>query len=296
MSKLKILIAIDEPELAKLVIYTAYNLINRNNFEITLLNIDENTVEQEEYFYKAPQKFIEHEAEKSDFAYLEDFLEKSEVDYKGFIYREGNAAENIINMAENDGYDLVIVGSHNKHVLQRFFLGSVSYKVAKYCKSSVMVIKPSELSIINDNQDYSVLFAADSSQYSENASRRLSDFLNKKRAEVTILNVCPPIQETIPADAYVYTDIARIMEESQNIAEDILKDIYIDMARQGINVIKKYHVTGDPALAIIEEAEINKSNLIVTGSHVKTGLAEWIIGSVSSRVVEYSPTSVLIIK
>lgn len=294
MDKIKVLMAIDEPNLARIIVHTACNLINKNNSEITLLNVNETSVPGEYYFINSPQKFIEHEAEKSDFAYIENYLETEGFNYKGFIYREGPAGDNIIDMSEN--YDLIVVGSHNKHAVQRFLLGSASYKVSRLSKASVLVIKPTDISNVEESENYSVLFATDSSDYSEYASNNLGKFIDKKRATVSILNVTPPIQEIIPTDAYIYTDITRIMEEIELVAKEVIRGTAINIARQGITIEKKYYVSGNTASTIIKEAKKGQSKLIVMGSHGKTNIPDWLMGGVSSKVYENSPISVLIIK
>lgn len=295
MEKLKVLIAIDDPNFAKTIIHTACSIINKKNSEVTLLNVEEITTAEDEYFYKEPEKFIEHEAEKSDFAYLENFLEnQKDLEYKGFIYQEGNAADNILAIAEKENYDLIVLGSHNKHGFERFFLGSASYKVSRMSKCSVLVIKP-EFEIV-DSEPYSVLFATDGSELSSYVSSHVSKFLDKNRAEVDLLNVVALIQDIIPADTYVYANIDKIIEESNQVSDEILKNTAIDLLRQGLNIKKRYHVNGIPAETILDEAENNNSDLIVLGSHSFGGNSRWLLGSVSSGVYEYSHIPVLIVK
>jgi len=119
MAKTRILIAVDDPIQAKLLVQSAYNLIDRKNSEVTLLNVIETTVAEENIFYSEPEKFIEHEAEKADFSLLENFLENSDVDYKGFIYKEGNAAHTIAEFTDKNDCDLLVIGSHGKNIIER---------------------------------------------------------------------------------------------------------------------------------------------------------------------------------
>ena len=294
MEKLKVLIAIDDPELAKIIVNTACSFIDKNNSEITLINIEEISLSEEEYFYRKPEKFIEHEAEKSDFAFIENSLENEGYNYKGFLYKEGNASKVIIDTAQKDNYDLIVVGSHNKHTFERLFLGSVSYKVSKYSKKPVLVVKPTP--ILKKNLSYNVLFCTDGSEYSSYASQNIGKFIDKKRANISILNVTFEMEQIIPPDAYIYIDMAKIIEESNLISQGILREAAVDIAKQGFTVCKKYHLSGDPASAIINEAKEENVDLLVLGSHGQAGIADWLLGSASSRVFEYSPVPVLIIK
>ncbi|MNY69224.1 putative universal stress protein [compost metagenome] len=54
----------------------------------------------------------------------------------------GEAASAILDLAEAEKSDLVVVGSHGKSGIQRFLLGSVSEQVVRYAPCSTLVIKP----------------------------------------------------------------------------------------------------------------------------------------------------------
>ncbi len=53
----------------------------------------------------------------------------------------GDAREDIVEMASEWQADLIVVGSHGKHGLQRLLLGSVSESVARHAKCSVEIIR-----------------------------------------------------------------------------------------------------------------------------------------------------------
>jgi nucleotide-binding universal stress UspA family protein len=55
--------------------------------------------------------------------------------------REGDPAEVIIDVAQEEGADLIIVGARGLSGLQRFLLGSVSSKLSHHSPTSVMVVR-----------------------------------------------------------------------------------------------------------------------------------------------------------
>lgn len=57
------------------------------------------------------------------------------------IELEGPAAERIADLAENDGYDLVAVGSRGRNAVARVFLGSVADRLVHSCKKPVLVAR-----------------------------------------------------------------------------------------------------------------------------------------------------------
>lgn len=296
MVKTRILIAIDEPNWAKTIVHYTYNFIDRKNSEITLLNVIETNITEENYFYSKPEKFIEHESEKSNFAFLENFLENSEVDYKGFIYKEGNVANIIVKLAEKGEYDLVVIGSHNKNAIERLLLGSVAYKVTRFAKSSILVINSRCHLDTSKIKPFSVLMGVDMSDDSFCSAEKLPKFIDKDRANITLLNVTMQPSLIIPPDAYIYIDMDKIIKESNSVSENLLELISRKLEENNVKVVKKYHIEGEIASVIIDEAEKNNHNLIVVGSHGRGNISRWFLGSVSTKVYEHARQPVLIIK
>lgn len=57
------------------------------------------------------------------------------------IFREGDPATEILELAQEEGVGLIVVGSHGRHGVRRFLLGSVSSRVISHAPCSVLVIK-----------------------------------------------------------------------------------------------------------------------------------------------------------
>jgi len=53
---------------------------------------------------------------------------------------------------------------------------------------------------------------------------------------------------------------------------------------------------GDPRETLIEVARTERADLVVVGSHGRTGLDRLLMGSVASHVVTHAPCSVLVVK
>jgi nucleotide-binding universal stress UspA family protein len=63
--------------------------------------------------------------------------------------RIGKPADEILEVAREVGADLIIVGSHNLHGLERLIVGSVSEKIVRDAKCSVEVARPKEYADVN---------------------------------------------------------------------------------------------------------------------------------------------------
>jgi len=57
------------------------------------------------------------------------------------IMKEGNVANEVVKLAKKEKYNLVIVGSKGLGVTTRFFLGSVSNKLANNSPCSILIVK-----------------------------------------------------------------------------------------------------------------------------------------------------------
>ena len=57
---------------------------------------------------------------------------------------EGNAADVILKVSENEDIDLIVIASSGKHMLDRFLLGSVTEKAVRHTKVPILVIPNDE--------------------------------------------------------------------------------------------------------------------------------------------------------
>jgi nucleotide-binding universal stress UspA family protein len=67
-------------------------------------------------------------------------LKKKDIPVKTVV-RQGNAAEVILETAKKMRVSLIVIGSHGRHGVERFLLGSVSTNVVEHADRPVMVVK-----------------------------------------------------------------------------------------------------------------------------------------------------------
>jgi nucleotide-binding universal stress UspA family protein len=88
-------------------------------------------------------------------------------------------------------------------------------------------------------------------------------------------------------------DLAKMEAELIADADKKLREI---VAKQGTSTVpvETRAVLGDPFWEICQAAEQEPADLIVTGSHGRTGLAHVLLGSVAERVVRHASCPVLV--
>jgi nucleotide-binding universal stress UspA family protein len=73
-------------------------------------------------------------------AYVENAGRAANVEVESIIL-EGKPANEILDFAERSDIDLIVMGTHGKTGIQRFFIGSVSENVVRHSKRAVLVVR-----------------------------------------------------------------------------------------------------------------------------------------------------------
>jgi len=71
--------------------------------------------------------------------YLNKYFQGADVSGKVLV---GYPAEEIINLAEDENADLIIMGTHGRKGIDRILFGSVAEKIVKNAKCPVLTIRP----------------------------------------------------------------------------------------------------------------------------------------------------------
>ena len=108
--------------------------------------------------------------------------------------------------------------------------------------------------------------------------------------------------------AYAPVSDARLRAERRDAPEDVqwainprqevevsLSDA-AELAREAGVKVNTYAREGDPADAILDVAEEQKSDLVILGNKGMTGAKRFLLGSVPNKVSHHAPCSVLIIR
>jgi nucleotide-binding universal stress UspA family protein len=97
----------------------------------------------------------------------------------------------------------------------------------------------------------------------------------------------------------MYAPVAAEMEilrrEEEKRAHAFLDGIQRELDSAGIKAETRV-LNGDPRFALVDAARDSKADLLVVGSHGRTGVKKLLLGSVASHVVTHAPCSVLVVK
>jgi nucleotide-binding universal stress UspA family protein len=138
-----------------------------------------------------------------------------------------------------------------------------------------------------------ILLAVDHSKFSDAAVRSVVNRANPKDTEVRIVNV-PEMPTHLEGETF-YGGIDAAFEREAKRSKALIAKISQVLRAKGFKV-SVASGGGDPRQTIIDVAAKWKADLIVLGSHGRSGLNRFLMGSVSEAVARHAPCSVEIVR
>ena len=200
----------------------------------------------------------------------------------------GAAVESILDQAEKEEYDLIILGSHGKKGIQRW-LGSVSREVLDAADLPVYISK-------NKNLSNKILFTTDGSETSYTVTEQAIKTLNLSGKEVYLCTVTENPDLLFLEGTLDSNWMMAIRTQQEIYSEHAVKKILELFERYNIEVKQSRILEGTPAKSIIGYAEEISADLIVLGSGLKTKMQNFLLDSVSKRVVEHTKSDTIVFR
>lgn len=135
-----------------------------------------------------------------------------------------------------------------------------------------------------------ILVAVDGSQSSDVATHVFSGRPWPEGSQVRVISVVQPFRPDIP-EAGLALDYEQLSAPLLETAQQLVDGVAAVLRRLGSTVETKVR-RGDPRFEIVDEAKEWRADLIVVGSHGRTGIERWLLGSVAEYVVRHAPCSV----
>ncbi len=273
----KIIVPIDFSEYSEFALEAAAILAKKNNAEIFALHMLEMsnavytaTGESQQpkmlfYLRLAEQKFQEFLSR--------DYLEGIKVTP---IVKNFKVFSEVSEVAEEQGADLIVMGSHGVSGFTEVFVGSNTEKVVRHSKLPVLVIKqkPGHLDFEN------VVYASDFSEQSVDVYKRALKTLGED-SKINLLYV------NVPGENFKST-----AEMEQDVANFLMK------AEGNVNNLNKVHYVSDYSIqkGIINFSNVFGADLIVMPTHGRKGLAHFFEGSISEDMANRANLPVMTFK
>jgi len=199
------------------------------------------------------------------------------------ILEEGEPSTRIIDIADAHNRELIIMGRRGLSHLERAFVGSVTQRVIGQGHSDVVVV-PKESPLAWKK----ILVATDGSAYSHAAVERAIRFALSYGGEIEVVSVVD-----VPSE--LYGDAPGLVESLIDKAKGYAAAAAKTVAEAGISV-NPHVLEGLPYEVIPELARKLGAQVIVVGSHGRTGMRRLLMGSVAEKIIGFASCPVLVAK
>ena len=284
----KLLLATDGSVFSEGAIREAIRLAKKCSSRLSAISVIETNPEYETI---APQLLEKSEkAAREHLASVKVQAKKEGVDCATSIIEGQDSYNYISEEAAKNKMSMIILGRRGRTGLKRLAMGSTVARVIGHAPCNVLVVPRAAVLEFK-----SIVLAMDGSPYSTAAASEAIGLAKKNNSKLTVISVVPAELAT-PTDVdFSAAGMELLAEKEMQAAEKNAKAVKEAAQKVGV-AVQAFIMTGKPADAIIETAKDKAADLIIVGSHGRTGIARLLMGSVAERVIVMSSCAVLVVK
>ena len=201
----------------------------------------------------------------------------------------GRAHAGIVEIAGQSGTDLIVLGMHRENVFEDMFRGTTVERIIRAGSVPVLLVRDR---VAGSYQR--IMVAVDFSLH----SRRAVEFATKfaPQAEIDLVHAYH-----VPFKGFIYgggTDREVREQHERQLQKMIDEEMALFLADRGRETarLKAVVLEGSPHEVIHQQVDRLQPDLLVVGTHGRTGVAHAVLGSVAEGLLNAPPCDVLAIK
>ena len=189
----------------------------------------------------------------------------------------------IVDAAEEGSYDLIVMGRHGAKPIERALVGSVTARVIGSTRRDILVF-PLGTAIGWG----SILVATDGSRYGRAATEKA---IRIAKAEGGLLSAISVVDVTEEFQSQAPEAVEKLVEKAKGYVGEVTRRA----EAEGVKIMP-FVREGESYRAITDLSRTCRSEVIVMGSHGRTGVRRLLMGSVTEKVIGYAPCPVLVVR
>ena len=214
---------------------------------------------------------------------------------------EGHVADRIIEYAQQNNYDLVVISSHGQSGLHSWNVSSVTQKVITCVGKSFLLVRAYQMNTQSQESEWDglryrrVIVPLDGSPRAEHVLPIATALAGWHNAELLLVHVVtrPTMIQRMPLTADENAMAEQLFERNQTQAHK-----YFEQLRLRLTPEPQIHiVTGENVPATLHRfVSQQEADLVIMSAHGHSAQRQWPYGSLVMSFVEYSAASLLILQ
>lgn len=213
--------------------------------------------------------FVKNEAKKK----MEALKKAKGIPFK-IIVEEGSAAKKIIEIANKEKVDLIVIGRRGMSAIEKLFIGSVANHVLRNSSVPILVTKRKK----GKPRLKKILVPTDFSEQEETERDYAWKLAKGFSSELTLLHIL---------ELHDYEFSPRVLDE---LFDSLLKRLKQRKKREkaDIQVEEEIYRAINASVGIVDFAETHNVDLIVISTYVQSKLERFFLGSTTEKVISYT--------
>jgi nucleotide-binding universal stress UspA family protein len=199
----------------------------------------------------------------------------------------------ILDYASEHDIDMIVMGTHGRRGLRRFFLGGVAQEVVRLAPCPVLTARDAAQTPV-DKIDR-IVVPVDYSDACRTAIAWARTMAASYGADIELLHVAEPHYLPYQYGAAPMTAHTTGLGEQLQEARESLQR-FAEQVPEIDETWERSVTSGRPASEIVQFTEQGRADLIVIASHGLTGVDRLLLGSTTEEVVRTSPVPVLTVR
>jgi len=195
----------------------------------------------------------------------------------------------ILRYATEQDIDLIVMGTHGRTGVERYLLGSVTEKVVRLSDVPVLTVKPDA----DGNVTYpytDILVPTDGSKGAEAAIGPGVSIASTYDARIHAYSVIDTMAMGVDVRSGAIPDA---LEESARSAVEFVEE---QATEASVSAVEPTIEHGSPYRGIRSYVEEHDIDLVVMGTHGRSGIERYLLGSVAEKTVRTSPAPVMTVR
>jgi nucleotide-binding universal stress UspA family protein len=291
----RIVIPLDGSELAACAVPAAATLAKRTDAAIALVRVVDPPDGIREMVSTADRERREHA--RADLVAVAARLRDDQIPTTIAI-RQGNPVDNIVTLAGDVEGDLICMATHGRSGLRRVIVGSVAERVLHDALVPVMLIPPG-VTLRSGMVDAVITVPLDGSERAEMAipcAVSVARIFGARLELVRVWNVSTP---AFAVALYAADENHALFDAMLDVTEasvtSYLESVRARLRPDGI-AVRVTALRGDPAEQLCTYVSMTRPVMVVMGTHGRSGVARWVLGSVAAAIVRNGIAPVLLIR